>query len=825
MSFGSGAYGSTPYGGAPSGAGGSGGGTGGTTVTLHPIGFRDEAFGTPADTSQGVETGTLADAAVPGFYALAGSATLSGESIILTDANSAGNEAGSAFLTEVPLTNINNLQINWTIESDPGGADGWSCAIIDPTTAPSPILGQSGGGKGFAGMACFGFAVEEFGGGTSECFIADNTGGVTAYGSVSESNAAVTGTHEYQMLIVPFFESGDYLMTITRDGTVLFGGELLQGITAEHFILGFTGGTGGTVAAHSVRDISAIIAPEMATILPQGRLDERFGNAPPVITDEAYGLTTLSNAGLGFNDEYISTGTQVVSGDQLAVFYGPLPTSLIINAPYAQVYGPEGSPGTDTITDSGLIVPKFVVARNSARVSNGSAGNTGGSRYRFVITDMMGNVQGEVQQASQKTITQLINNMGVATFTLKVSNPQVDYLLDNPCLCKCYRQPVNRNYAYRLILTGDVTTDEEDTDDETGTITFTVADPLNRLMYRYIGKEMSNGHGTGFVVGTPADPEDIANTIGAMLEEINGDNVLGHSGVTLGIRGPNTPTTYMDAVYFQPFATQLALYTETLDGVDFLLEAQEPYSLSKYPPTPGSNPYLTGGPDPSTPPQRIKTGKTVADTIIAKLNVYFPMGNFLQVEGPPGTYSKGRPYPVFEYGMGKRNVQGYQRIRNRSQMTQRWWSLPDGYPSSNSVGDPMISTDLSTKTNQGTVADSIIKFGGYEQVDQGDLGTNASSLRQKLVDAEAAVTSVPQQQITITPTINCDEDWTIDYFLGDIASVRAYVAEANNGKGSMRFNGSMRIYGIAGSIDDNEQEQIQLTSIPPTASGISGPGD
>jgi hypothetical protein len=444
--------------------------------------------------------------------------------------------------------------------------------------------------------------------------------------------------------------------------------------------------------------------------------------------------------------------------------------------------------------------------------------NAGGSRYRFVITDMMGNVQGEVLQASQKTITQILDNMCTASFTVKVSNPIADYILNNPCLCKCYRQPVNRAYAYRLLLTGDVTTDEEDTSDETGTITFTVTDALNRLMYRLLGKTVdSANHGTGFASGTPTEPKNVADVIGDMLLDVNGDMLLGFSGVTLGIRGPNTPSSYVDPVYFTPLATQLALYTNTLDGVDFLLEPQEPWSIAHYPPEPGTNPYITGGPDPSTPPQNIVKGISVYDTCIAKLNVYFPMGNFLQREGPPGVYSKGRPYPVFEYGTGKRNVQSYQRIRNRSQMSQRWWSLPDGFPSSNAADDPLVVTNFNTPTSEGTVADSITKYGGYEQVDSGDLGTGAQDLRQLLVDAEGTTTAVPQQQITFVPTIDCDEDWTLDYFLGDVCIARAYVAEANNGKGSWRFNGTMRLYGIAGTIDDNEQEQITLTTIPPNS--------
>ena len=552
-----------------------------------------------------------------------------------------------------------------------------------------------------------------------------------------------------------------------------------------------------------------------------GRVDEQFGatvvgggSGPPInitadgFVDERFGTSIITGGNTGIvvvptvsPDENFGI-TQFIAGD-LSIYYGPTPTPLIADAPYAQY-------ARTTFVDQPPAIPAFV--------PNDLGTIPGGSRYRFIITDMLGNVQGEVQQASQKSITQVLDNMCTASFTLKVSNPMVDYILDNACLCKCYRQPVNRNFAYRLLLVGDVTTDEEDTSDETGTITFTVTDALNRLAYRLLGKTVdSSNHGTGFASGTPTSPKDIADVIGDMLLNIDNDAAFGRAGVTLGIRGPNTPSSYIDPVYFTAFATQLALYTNTLDGVDFLLEPQEPYSYAHYPGQPGTNPYITGGPDSSTPPQEIVKGTSVQDTIIAKLNVYFPMGNFLQRPGPPGVYSKNRPYAVFEYGTGKRNVQGYQRIRNRSQMSNRWWSLPDGFPSSNAADDPLVSSTPSTPTAEGTLADSIAKYGGYEQVDSGDLGTGAHSLRQLLVNSEASTTAVPQQQITFTPTINCDEDWTLDYFLGDIAIVRAYVAEANNDRGSWRFNGTMRLYGISGTIDDNEQEQISITTIPPSA--------
>jgi hypothetical protein len=279
----------------------------------------------------------------------------------------------------------------------------------------------------------------------------------------------------------------------------------------------------------------------------------------------------------------------------------------------------------------------------------------------------------------------------------------------------------------------------------------------------------------------------------------------------------------MDAVYFTPFTTQLLLYTNVIAGVDFYLEPQEPYSYSAYPGQPGTNPYITGGPPSTLPPQEIVLADSVPDTVLAKLNIYAPMGNFMQHEGPPPVFSKGRAYPVFEYGTGKHNIQSYQRLRDRSTLTNMWWNLPDGYPDSNSASDPIVHTALDVQTTDGTVEQSIYRRGGYEQVDSGDLGTAAGSLRQQLVNSDAQTTASSREQITFVPIINCDEDWTIDYFLGDIATVRAYVPEANNGRGSWRFNGTMRIYGISATVDENDLEQISITTVNPASAGISAP--
>jgi hypothetical protein len=223
-------------------------------------------------------------------------------------------------------------------------------------------------------------------------------------------------------------------------------------------------------------------------------------------------------------------------------------------------------------------------------------------------------------------------------------------------------------------------------------------------------------------------------------------------------------------------------------------------------------------------------------------------------------YSKNHPFPVFEYGTGKRNVQAYRRVRDKSQLVNMWWNLPDGFPSTNHTNDPVVRTQTNVVTSEGTVQTSINRRGGYESVDPTDLGSEQAtgpitggggggasiaevaervehftekfskmdpqealttaltvrSMRQQLVNAEAQVTAVPRQQIQFTPVIDADTDWTVDYFVGDVVTVRAYIQETN----SWRFNGTLRIYGVDATIDDNEQEQITVTTVPPNSAAL-----
>jgi hypothetical protein len=324
-----------------------------------------------------------------------------------------------------------------------------------------------------------------------------------------------------------------------------------------------------------------------------------------------------------------------------------------------------------------------------------------------------------------------------------------------------------------------------------------------------LGKTVDvNNHGQGWASSSsPATTSKVGTIITQMLAVINADPDLGFSGVEIGFVDSGTPMTYLAPVFFQPFATQLALFTTALDGVDFWMEPLEPHLQgSSYPP---GNP----GPefDPSTFP--ITPGTAVNNTVIARLNIYFPVGNFLVSPGPPPVFSDGHPFPVFEYGVGKHNVQSYVRTKDKSQLINQWYSFPDGFPTQNPDDDAVAVSNPATLTSEGTVGDSITNRGGYESVDPGQIGQESITLRQALVDADASITAVPRQQITFTPVINCDVDWAVDYFVGDVVTVRAFVADANNGAGSWRFNGTVRIYGLDAQIDDNEQEQLNLTTI------------
>jgi hypothetical protein len=211
---------------------------------------------------------------------------------------------------------------------------------------------------------------------------------------------------------------------------------------------------------------------------------------------------------------------------------------------------PTGIPDSSVVDDATIFISSLPPGPLPTPIALYIPSQRDNSRYKFVITDMLGNIVGEVLECSNKEFIQILDNMQVAKFTTKISNPMADYILQNDCLCKCYRQPVDRKRDYRLLLIGDVVTDEEETTNESGTITFTVVDPLDRLLWRMLGKGMdSNNHGIGFASGTPTVTKDIADIVGDMLLAVNADPVLGFTGVTMGVRGNHTPQSYLAQVY------------------------------------------------------------------------------------------------------------------------------------------------------------------------------------------------------------------------------------------------------------------------------------
>lgn len=149
---------------------------------------------------------------------------------------------------------------------------------------------------------------------------------------------------------------------------------------------------------------------------------------------------------------------------------------------------------------------------------------------------------------------------------------------------------------------------------------------------------------------------------------------------------------------------------------------------------------------------------------------------------------------VFEFGTGRRNMKSLKRQVTRSGLLNRGYHLPPGFPES---ADAVVSSQNDP---------SIAARGLYEGLVTSDL--TVAELRASLVQEHVAVRSTPRQLITFEPT-GYGNELNTDFAVGDLVTGRAIVA------GSVRFNGSFRIYDVGVSISDEGLATYTLTLVTP----------
>jgi hypothetical protein len=146
---------------------------------------------------------------------------------------------------------------------------------------------------------------------------------------------------------------------------------------------------------------------------------------------------------------------------------------------------------------------------------------------------------------------------------------------------------------------------------------------------------------------------------------------------------------------------------------------------------------------------------------------------------------------VFEYG-GNKAIRSYRRVLSREGLLNQGISLPETFPT---------STDVRVKSDGASIA----ARGLFEEVVPSDVGD--ASLREALAAAHVAIRKDARQIITFEPSSNAPVFGT-DYIVGDTVTGRATAL------GTVRFNGTFRVYAVEISIDETGKETIQPTLVP-----------
>ena len=376
------------------------------------------------------------------------------------------------------------------------------------------------------------------------------------------------------------------------------------------------------------------------------------------------------------------------------------------------------------------------------------------SRWRFVVTDMSGGTSspgcGAVLNTTGKQYSHHLNAGRTAQFTVDITNPVANYILTNRAMCKVYRKTKVSN-TWQLLLVGDIISVDESGQGDMGLMTCVVADPFWRIQRRVLGTGTDAlGRGTGYTDGSAGSTVDVSNLILHIIQTLQGTYNMGLIQGTVNLCGT---TSYLGPLYMQNPGDIIQQLLAILGGPNMRINPLEPYNL-------------------------------MPNTIIGSVDIVPAIGT-------------NRPNTFFEYGCGQRNVATYDRILTLDGLANSIISVPQGFPDVVASGDGVLYSSDSS---------SMSAIGLYQDIIQDDLTTQA--LRQLLASANLAVRKNARQQITFTPTVNCTLDYNVDYAVGDTVGARAFVS------GTYRYNGTVRIYGVDISVDDNDTETPALTLIP-----------
>lgn len=380
--------------------------------------------------------------------------------------------------------------------------------------------------------------------------------------------------------------------------------------------------------------------------------------------------------------------------------------------------------------------------------------------WQFLLTDLYGNVHGEVTKASDRRVSLPHMRVPTASFTISLWDPLADPLVNSECLLRCYRID-DRTGQRNLAFHGPVIGVDENAEGMTQTIAVSAAGPFWRLTKRIIPASKTKA---GFSAGSEAGQWDLGHIAQAILNDVNG---VDFTGITNG-QFAGSINGWVAKWYLKNAAEGIAELAAGFGSFEHRVRPLEP-------------------------------------TVFANARNWPKIG---ELDLMP-TLGQTRPDAIFEYGTPRANVASYRRssswdtLVNNALVSVGGW--PDGVEKVPNTGDPGIDKYALVETGDAT---SMNRFGVMEDV-VSDAGILDDNLRLQLGQHHLSVRARPRQQITFKPATGAKPAPFVDYEVGDTVRARAVVG------GSVRFDALFRIWGVNFTLDQNGNEDVELELVIP----------
>lgn len=360
--------------------------------------------------------------------------------------------------------------------------------------------------------------------------------------------------------------------------------------------------------------------------------------------------------------------------------------------------------------------------------------------WNFILTDSTTRPVGEILNASDRTVSLPLNKLDSLSFKVRLDNPLADQIIGANCYIKAYR---NRELRY----IGPIISVEESAERDTQSVVVNSAGAGWILGRRLAGKSV-----TGRQFTSLTDRAVICQTL---INESNTENATGVWHTRDGANSSASLITYTAGPY-KPIMDIINELSASYDGFDW----------------------------------RIYPAENFANGVLT--NSYFSWFVAKPVLGAQ------KPDAIFEYGVGRHNVESYKRTVNRDTMANRVYSVSQDAEAGTV---PVVSA---------TDAGSITTWRMVEDLVQSDLAE--SSLRQQLVNEHVLVRRAPRTVIEFTPHVDPYDSGRLprfgtDFDVGDWVRARAVYHNA------IRFDAMFRVWGVSFNIDANGLEKMTLVLV------------